>query len=168
MHNSTYFYKVLHNFTHTLQQTFTQLFKTLQHFIKFYKKNFVAAAEVVQVEVGPPVPGTYRHDFMNDTEPRQVPMSIRGNTGHIVAMFGPTQTEDVAALEVVTQLTPGELHDMSRLPAPVWHGFARAVAVGLAAPAAAAAGPAPASTARKRQTLPLASPTHGHDPCIPS
>ena len=23
------------------------------------------------MEVGPPVPGTYRHDFMNDTEPRR-------------------------------------------------------------------------------------------------
>ena len=34
----------------------------------------IAAAEVVQEEVGPSVPGTYRHDFMNDREPRQVPM----------------------------------------------------------------------------------------------
>ena len=85
----------------------------------------IPAAEVVQVEVGPPAPETYRHDFINDTEPRQVATSNWGNMGHFVAMFGPAQTEDLAALDVVTQLTPGELHDMSRLPAPVWHGFAR-------------------------------------------
>ena len=88
----------------------------------------IAAAEVVQAEVGPPVPGTYRHDFLNDTEPRQVPMSARGNMEHFAAMFGPTQTEDIAAMEVVTQLMPGALHDMSRLPAPVWQGFAPTVA----------------------------------------
>ena len=52
----------------------------------------IAAAEVVQEEVGPPVPGTYRHDFMNDREPRQVPMSVRGNMGHFAAISGPTQT----------------------------------------------------------------------------
>ena len=34
----------------------------------------IAAAEIVPMEVGPPVPGTYRHDFLNGTEPRQVPM----------------------------------------------------------------------------------------------
>ena len=90
----------------------------------------IAAAEVVQEEVGPPVPGTYRHVFMNDTEPRQVPMSARGNMGHGAATFGPTQTEDVAAKEVATQLMPGALHDTSRLPAPVWPGFARTVVAG--------------------------------------
>ena len=90
----------------------------------------IAAAEVVQAEVGPPVPGTYRHDFTNDAEPRQVPMSARGNMERFVAMFGPTQTKDIASMEVITQLMPGVLHDMSRLPAPVWQGFARTVVVG--------------------------------------
>ena len=33
-------------------------------------------------------------------------------------------------MEVATQLMPGALHDMSRLPAPVWQGFARTVVVG--------------------------------------
>ena len=90
----------------------------------------IALAEVVQVEVGPPVPGTYRHDFMNDREPRQVPMSARGNVEHFAAMSGPTQTEDIAAMEVATRMMPGALHDMSRLPAPVWEGLARTVVVG--------------------------------------
>ena len=30
----------------------------------------IAVVEVVQMEVGPPVLGTYRHDFINDTELR--------------------------------------------------------------------------------------------------
>ena len=33
-------------------------------------------------------------------------------------------------MEVATQLMPGTLHDMSRLPAPVWQGFARTGVVG--------------------------------------
>ena len=90
----------------------------------------IAATKVVQEEVGPPVPGTYRHDFMNNREPRQVPMSARGNMGHFAAMLGPTKTEDAAAMEVVAQLMPGALHDASRLPSPVWQGFARTVVVG--------------------------------------
>ena len=90
----------------------------------------IGAPEVVREEAGPPVPGTYRHDFMNDREPRQLPMSARGNMGHFAALFGPTQTEDAAALEVATQLIPAALHDMSRLLAPVWQGFARTVVVG--------------------------------------
>ena len=93
-------------------------------------EDLIAAAEFVQEEVGPPVPGTYRHNFVNDREPRQVPMSARGNMGHFAAMFGPTQTEDAAAKEVVAQLMPGALHDMSRLLAPVWQGVARTVVVG--------------------------------------
>ena len=47
-----------------------KLYTTLQ--------NFIAAAEVVQVEVGPPVPG-----------------------GHFAALFGPILEEDVVAMEVV-------------------------------------------------------------------
>ena len=38
--------------------------------------------------------------------------------GHCTALFGRTQKEDVAAMEVATQLMPGELRDMSCLPAP--------------------------------------------------
>ncbi len=68
----------------------------------------------MQVEVGSPVPGTYRHDFMNDTEPRRA-----GDMRHLVALIGRTEKEDVAAMEVVTQLMPGELRDMSCWPAPV-------------------------------------------------
>ena len=90
----------------------------------------IAVVEVVQMEVGPPVPGTYRHNFVNDREQRQVPMSVRGNMVHFSAMFGPTQTEDAAAKEVVAQLMPGAFHDMSRLLAPVWQGFACTVVVG--------------------------------------
>ena len=91
----------------------------------------IAVAEVAQEEVGPPVPGTYRHDFRNDREPRQVSMSVQGNMGNFAAMFGPTQTQDAAAMEVVTQLMPAALNDMSRLPAPVWQGLARTVVVGV-------------------------------------
>ena len=39
--------------------------------------------------------------------------------GHFAALFGRAEKEDVAAMEVVTQLMHGELHDMSYLPAPV-------------------------------------------------
>ena len=57
-------------------------------------------------------------------------MSAQGNMGHFAAMSGPTQTEDAAAMEVATELIAGALHDMSRLPAPVWQGFDRTVVVG--------------------------------------
>ena len=40
----------------------------------------IAAGEQVQVEAGPPVPGTYRHDFMNDWTPRHMPVSRRPTT----------------------------------------------------------------------------------------
>ena len=55
-------------------------------------------------------------------------MSVRGNMEHCAAMFGPCQTKDIAAMEVVTELMPGALHGVSRLPAPVWQGFAPTVA----------------------------------------
>ena len=92
----------------------------------------IAAAEVVQAEAGLPVPGTYRHHFMNDTEPRDVPISRRGDwsMGRFTATFGTTVTDDDAALQALQWLEPGELHDMTRLPPPVWQGFARTVAAG--------------------------------------
>jgi len=49
----------------------------------------LSVLKVVQAEAGPPVPGTYRHDFMNDTEPREVLVSRRGNMGHFAALLGP-------------------------------------------------------------------------------
>ena len=40
----------------------------------------IAAGEQVQEQAGPPVPGTYRHDFMSDKTPRHMPVSRRRGT----------------------------------------------------------------------------------------
>ena len=37
----------------------------------------IAATERVQTGVGPPFLGTYRHAFMHDTTPRELPISKR-------------------------------------------------------------------------------------------
>ena len=58
----------------------------------------ISAAEVVQGEAGPPVPGTYRHDFRNDTTPRWLPYAknksgpytaLRPLLGHRLLLPGP-------------------------------------------------------------------------------
>ena len=58
----------------------------------------IAAGEQVQEQAGPPVPGTYRHDFMNDWTPRHMPVSRRRGTRDYATWFGVAETDDEAAL----------------------------------------------------------------------
>ena len=54
----------------------------------------IIAAERVQEEAGPPIPGTYRHAFMNDTTPRKLPISHRIRCWRV-------WTDDAEALQVL-------------------------------------------------------------------
>ena len=53
----------------------------------------IAAGERVQEEGGPPDPGTYRHDFLNDRTPRYMPVSRRGTRGYITCV-GVAETDN--------------------------------------------------------------------------
>ncbi len=86
---------------------------------------------MVQLDAGPPISGTYRHAFKDDTTPRKVPVSNRKWVSYSTLFYGPSQTNYEEALQVLAVLEQGVLHGTElQLPQAVWQGLAHTVVVG--------------------------------------